>query len=84
MKSFISRLRKFQEQVSFYNWKIIFDRFYKNQNGKVSDIKYRYVLKRTIYSPHSPAMHWHVPSSPERIDIVGIPPVAVKIPICKV
>lgn len=37
-----------------------------------------------IQMPHSPAMHWHVPSSPERIDIVGVPPIAVKIPICKV
>lgn len=26
-------------------------------------------------------MHWHVPSSPERVDIVGIPPIAVEVPI---
>jgi len=41
-------------------------------------------MNKTVYSPHCPAMHRRVPSSPERIDIVGVPPVTVKIPICKV
>lgn len=42
------------------------------------------LLETEIDSPYGPTMHWHVPSSPERIDIVGVPPVGVKIPICKV
>lgn len=32
----------------------------------------------------APSMHWHVPRTPERVNIVSIPPIAIEVPISKV
>lgn len=33
---------------------------------------------------HAPSMHWHIPWAPERVDIVGVPPIAIEVPVGKV
>lgn len=30
---------------------------------------------------HSPAVDWHIPGPPERINIVGVPPITVKVTV---
>lgn len=58
-----------------------------------ADKKYDQRRDRTIVAhiddwyvnmPHTPSMHRHIPCSPKRINIIGIPPIAIEIPVGKV
>jgi len=39
---------------------------------------------RDVEMTHAPPMNWHVPCTPEGVNVIRIPPITIKIAICKI
>lgn len=39
--------------------------------------------KRQVQVSDAPPVNWHVPGAPEGVDVVGVPPITVKVAISK-
>lgn len=59
-------------------------RWDQEHNGAGNALTVSHLHHGDVDVPHGPAVNRHVPRAPERVDVVGVPPVVVEVAVRKV